>query len=222
LEGVTVELQNTGAANDYILMVKGLDIFEYFEIPVEMDYVIITPFEGGYSLSRAEPITIIIPEVTLPPIPILLPNGGTFYNVSTVITLENSRIVADILKLNLKIAISGIIPIIPIVVNIAFEGTISTSSIATIAEIASVKVYPNPTTGQLSITNIPRWRGQGVEQLTINNVEVFDVYGRKQKIIINYQLSIINSIDISELSVGVYFVNIKTENGVVIKKVIKN
>jgi hypothetical protein len=33
-----------------------------------------------------------------------------------------------------------------------------------------VKLYPNPTTGELTINN---------EQLTMNNIEIFDVYGRK-------------------------------------------
>ena len=34
----------------------------------------------------------------------------------------------------------------------------------------AIKVYPNPTTGELRIDN---------GQLTIENVEVFDIYGRK-------------------------------------------
>ena len=77
-----------------------------------------------------------------------------------------------------------------------------------------VVLYPNPTTGELTIDN---------EQLTINSVEVFDVYGRRQKsrraekqkgegeVVIN----------ISHLANGIYFVEITTEKGVVVKKVIK-
>jgi len=84
-----------------------------------------------------------------------------------------------------------------------------------------IQVYPNPTTGKLTITTIPRWRGQGVEQLTINSVEFFDVYGRKQKIIFNFQFSTFNSIDISHLSAGIYFVKISTEVGVAMRKVVK-
>jgi hypothetical protein len=57
--------------------------------------------------------------------------------------------------------------------------------------------------------------------LTIRSIEIFDIYGRKQKIIINCQLSIVNSIDISDLPAGVYFVKINTEAGEVMKKVIK-
>jgi len=79
-------------------------------------------------------------------------------------------------------------------------------------EMSGIRVYPNPTTGELIIDN---------GQWTIENVEVFDIYGRKQKIIVNYQLSIINSINISHLSAGMYFIKIRTELGEVVRKVVK-
>ena len=71
------------------------------------------------------------------------------------------------------------------------------------------KIYPNPTTRELRIEN---------GELKIENVEIFDVYGRK---IFNFQLSIFNSIDVSHLSAGVYFVKIHTAEGEVTQKVIK-
>ena len=74
-----------------------------------------------------------------------------------------------------------------------------------------IAIFPNPTTGQLTIDN---------GQLTIDNVEVFDVYGRKlfeQKAEGRKQ----KEIDISDFRAGIYFVRIATEQGVVIKKVIK-
>ena len=43
-----------------------------------------------------------------------------------------------------------------------------------------VTVYPNPTTGQLTIEN---------GELRMENVEIYDIMGRKQKIIINYQFN---------------------------------
>jgi len=76
----------------------------------------------------------------------------------------------------------------------------------------SFSVYPNPTTGQLRIEN---------GELRMENVEIYDIMGRKQKIIINYQISIVNSIDISHLSAGIYLVKIITEQGVITKKIIK-
>jgi len=76
----------------------------------------------------------------------------------------------------------------------------------------NISVVPNPTTGQLSIVNC---------QLSINSVEVFDVYGRKLS---SHHLIISSShhqIDISHLSSGLYFVKITTKQGVIVKKVIK-
>jgi len=77
---------------------------------------------------------------------------------------------------------------------------------------ASLQVYPNPTTGQLTINN---------GQLTINNVEIFDMMGKKQLSIINCPLSI--EIDISNLPAGVYFVKTTHQNNTVgTAKIIKH
>ena len=73
-------------------------------------------------------------------------------------------------------------------------------------------VYPNPTTGELKMEN-GKWK--------IENVEIFDVYGKN---LINFQLSTFNSllkIDISHLSNGLYFVKITTSVGKVVKKIVK-
>ena len=75
-----------------------------------------------------------------------------------------------------------------------------------------ITVYPNPTTGELRITNY---------ELQVTNVEVFDVYGRKQKIILHSPFSILNSIDITQLPKGLYFLKITTEKGTLTKKIIK-
>ena len=71
-----------------------------------------------------------------------------------------------------------------------------------------ITLYPNPTTGELTITNY---------ELEINSVEVFDVYGRKLKAESRRQ----NVVDISDLAAGIYFVKISTEAGDVVKKVVK-
>jgi hypothetical protein len=74
----------------------------------------------------------------------------------------------------------------------------------------SITLYPNPTTGELRIL-------VNNEQLIMNNVEVFDVYGRKQKAESRKQ----NVVDISHLPTGVYFVKIFTEIDEIVKKVVK-
>ena len=75
-----------------------------------------------------------------------------------------------------------------------------------------LRLYPNPTTSLLTLDN---------GDLKIKNVEVFDIMGRKQLSIVNCPLSI-KKMDISDLSNGIYFLKITTENGVVMKKIIKN
>jgi len=72
-------------------------------------------------------------------------------------------------------------------------------------------IIPNPTTGKLKIEN---------GELKIKNVEIFDVFGEKvfeQKenpILLRYY-------DITAFPAGAYFIRITTDNGAVIRKIIK-
>jgi hypothetical protein len=93
----------------------------------------------------------------------------------------------------------------------------------------SVSIYPNPTDGQLQITNY---------ELRIENVEIFDVLGKKvQSLTFNVQSSETRNpkpekfpsfggagvvINISNLPSGIYFIRIQTEKGkIVTQKVVK-
>ena len=75
-----------------------------------------------------------------------------------------------------------------------------------------IKIYPNPTTGELVIINN--------EQLIINNVGVLDILGRK---VLGYgvQGTGYMVIDVSELAAGVYFVRVVTEKGVFTERFVK-
>ena len=84
-------------------------------------------------------------------------------------------------------------------------------------EGGKIRVTPNPTTGVLNLIQEPI----NNEQLTINNVEIFDIYGRK--VISDMRLSDMRQseigkseikINIAHLPAGLYFVKITTENGV--------
>jgi len=72
-----------------------------------------------------------------------------------------------------------------------------------------ILVYPNPTTGELTIEN---------GELRIENVEVYNIVGQKQKLIFNFQFSTFNSIDISHLPSGIYFLKIGSETVKVVKE----
>jgi hypothetical protein len=94
--------------------------------------------------------------------------------------------------------------------------------------LENITLIPNPTTGELTIDN---------GQLTINSIEVFDIYGRKlsshhliptssHHLIPTSSHHLIPTpphhlINISHLQPGIYFVKIKTEAGEIVKKVIK-
>ena len=97
--------------------------------------------------------------------------------------------------------------------KIIIEIDLDTTNFIKEPEKISIAVYPNPTTGQLKITNY---------ELRVENIEVFDIYGRKQKVDgkkPNGETEMI--IDISHLPTGMYVVKIITERGIVVEKIIK-
>ncbi|MDR2972445.1 MAG: T9SS type A sorting domain-containing protein [Bacteroidales bacterium] len=74
-------------------------------------------------------------------------------------------------------------------------------------------IYPQPTIGDLTIENT---------QLLIVNVEIYDVYGRKQKTENKREKGERELVlDIAHLPNGLYFVKVFTENGVYVEKIIK-
>ena len=82
-----------------------------------------------------------------------------------------------------------------------------------------VKIYPNPTDGELWVEckdAINR-----VSTITITNIEIFDVFGRCVYIAHPSLREGLGGLDISNLPTGMYFVRITTENGAVTKKVVK-
>jgi len=76
-------------------------------------------------------------------------------------------------------------------------------------EVATVTIYPNPTTGELKIE---------CGELIIENVVIYDVVGKIQKAANGKTES---AIDISHFPVGIYFVKISTKTGEIVKKVVK-
>jgi len=84
-------------------------------------------------------------------------------------------------------------------------------------DFSNITLYPNPTTGELRITN---------NELRITNIEIFDVIGRVQSLEFKVQSSETRNtetlINISQLSAGIYFIQITTDKGITTKKVVKN
>ena len=86
---------------------------------------------------------------------------------------------------------------------------VSTESISELE--ASFKVYPNPVSDMLFIE----------AEIEVEEVAIFDVYGRQQNLSNSATQQLSNSIDVSSLNNGVYFVKVVTSEGEVVKRFIK-
>jgi len=99
-------------------------------------------------------------------------------------------------------------------------------------ELANITIYPNPTTGELRITGI-RHSALDAESPTnkkgiagqarndIRVVEIIDVMGRAVTVETWRAASLHETLNISLLSPGIYFVIISTDTGKVVRKVVK-
>jgi hypothetical protein len=71
-----------------------------------------------------------------------------------------------------------------------------------------VKIYPNPVMGELYIKT---------NSIQLEQVIVYDVLG---KVIINTILNL-DKIDVSTLKIGIYLLEIKTDKGTLVRRIIK-
>jgi len=75
----------------------------------------------------------------------------------------------------------------------------------------NISIIPNPTTGEFKVQS---------SRFNVTSIEVFDVYGRLL-MSLKSLMSTENVINISHLHSGIYFVKITTEQGEIVKKVVK-
>lgn len=73
----------------------------------------------------------------------------------------------------------------------------------------AISIYPNPTTEKVTIDANP--------SIQINNIELYDITG---KLVLKKENS--SSVSLSELHSGIYMMRIKTDNGLVTRKIVKN
>ncbi|MDR0205701.1 MAG: M4 family metallopeptidase [Bacteroidales bacterium] len=96
----------------------------------------------------------------------------------------------------------------------SMSSTFKTDKEVDIEEItnSNLRIYPNPTTGEFRVTG---------NKLRVTSIEIYDVYGRMQK----GEWRMENgewSFDLSNLSSGIYFIKVMTENEIIMKKIIKH
>ena len=87
-------------------------------------------------------------------------------------------------------------------VRVCVEGGESVSELN-----SSLSIYPNPAKDQLFVET----------EMAVEEISVYDVFGRQQLAISGQQ----SAVDVSNLSDGVYFVKVKSENNEVVKRFIK-
>ena len=81
-----------------------------------------------------------------------------------------------------------------------------------IEELASsINIYPNPVDNELFLAT----------EVRVEEIAIYDVYGRKTTVYGLQTTDFVHSIDVADLEAGVYFVNIKTENGNIVKRFVK-
>ena len=88
-----------------------------------------------------------------------------------------------------------------------FNDCMKKTGIKEIQQNANITIYPNPTTGQLTIKN---------EKLTIKNIEIFDIVG-KRVMSSESPMSPETTINISHLSNGMYFLKVDNKTFKIIK-----
>ncbi len=73
-------------------------------------------------------------------------------------------------------------------------------------------IYPNPASDILTIAT----------ELRVEEIAIYDIYGKTTTVYGLQTTDFVHSIDVADLETGVYFVNIKTENGNIVKRFVKN
>ncbi len=76
---------------------------------------------------------------------------------------------------------------------------------------SSFNIYPNPVENELFIAT----------ELRIQEISIYDIYGRMTTVYDLQSTDIVNSIDIADLEAGIYFVKLVTNEGEVVKRFVK-
>lgn len=92
--------------------------------------------------------------------------------------------------------------------NMVYVAIEKTVGIDIVVKDENISLYPNPTTGQLTIA-------VGAQGLAPVKIQLFDIF---ERLILETSES---SFDVSHLPAGIYFIRIEAEQGIITKKVIK-
>ena len=74
------------------------------------------------------------------------------------------------------------------------------------------EMYPNPVSNELHIAT----------EANIEEISIYDIYGRMTTVYSLQTTDFVHNIDVADLKSGIYFINIKTDKGNIVRRFIKN
>ena len=75
----------------------------------------------------------------------------------------------------------------------------------------SLNLYPNPVGDVLFLAT----------EIRVEEVSIYDIYGRMTTVYSLQSTDFVHNIDVADLENGIYFVNIKTDKGNIVKRFVK-
>ena len=73
-------------------------------------------------------------------------------------------------------------------------------------------IYPNPVKDELTIAT----------EANVEEIAIYDIYGRMTNVYSLQTTDFVHNIDVADLETGVYFINIKTDKGNLVRRFVKN
>ena len=108
------------------------------------------------------------------------------------------------------------------VVAIYEGGRRSVSAIGEINDVVNVNefkenqitcdIYPNPVEDELTIAT----------EANVEEIAIYDIYGRMTTVCSLQSTDFVHNVDVADLETGIYFINIKTDKGNIVRRFIKN
>ncbi len=206
------ERTNVIPAGDYYLVVAAEDAFN---VTVSLEEIPEEEKPGAPTNLVATPLSDSTVRLTWDPVEGALGYGILVYGEPLALTLETTAIISEMTPLTEYCF--TVVSIIKVDANNFPEEISEPSEVACVYTLGveeletSFNIYPNPVENELFLAT----------EMNVEEVAIYDVYGRQT---LSHQISKSTSlqvINVAELNSGVYFVNIKTNNGNVVKRFVK-
>lgn len=214
LEGNTIPLEKVGDYVNYLIRFENLGTADATNIVIKdeidvtkFDITTLRPTYGSHQFVTSiedNVVEFIFEDINLP----FDDANNDGYVVFKIKTLS-SLVLNDIFENTAEIYFDYNAPII------------TNTEVTTVSNILSVEsfdieynieVYPNPVKSKLYINS----------QSILKSVSIYDISGRKIQDIKKTNSSSLSSINFENLSKGIYFIKVISENGQLIKKVVKD